>query len=413
MLRRRKFLQSGSLALAATAGCTVPDFGGGSGRGADTQAGVIWDRRYSGNRAVRFLDIVSVSTGGFLLVGFTTSNLQTPDCGFALRTDDEGTEQWRHTVSETTALLAAIEGTDEEFVAATYRATGSGGTGDSGAVALNDDGTERWRTSLSESGQSQLGTVAQVPDGRYALGGVDRSRGWLVRLESDGSIRTTRRPVLESVPLSNVIDLQGSASGLTVLASGGDAGTGDEWGVLFRLASAGSMAWGRRYDQQFSQAAVTDDGYALLGRENRPSFDPDVFLPPRPQIVVVDRGGSVTDSRAYGSSGEAHWFIEEALLPTPDGGFVIGGRYEPWEELGTRRGSLILRTHPSADSVAWARLHDEGERVWALARAGTHDVFTDTVDDQRRARLVRFDQPQRSNVDLQATTVSGPTSEPL
>lgn len=173
------------------------------------------------------------------------------------------------------------------------------------------------------------------------------------------------------------------------------------------------MTWGRRYNQQFSKAAVIDDGYALLGREDQPSSNPDIFLSLRPQLVLVDRDGSITDSWAYGSPDETHWFIEEALLPTPDGGFIVGGRYEPWEGLGMRRGPLILRTRPGADSVAWTRLYDGGERVWALARAGAHNVFTDTVDEQRRARLVRFDQPQRSNVDLGATTASGPTSEPL
>lgn len=194
MLSRRAIVAS--LGAGLMAGCGER-LGYSSGAGADEKAGIIWDRRYKGALLTRFLDIVPASTGGVLLVGFTTSNTgnmisTAPGGGFAIRTDDEGREQWRHTVSGASALLAATQGADGEFVAATYRASGSGPTGDSGAVALSDDGTERWRTPLSQSGQSQLGSVVQASDGSYALGGVDHNSGWLVRLESDGSVRANR-----------------------------------------------------------------------------------------------------------------------------------------------------------------------------------------------------------------------------
>lgn len=415
MSGRRAFLQSGSLVLAgASAGCTLPGPGGGKDRsGSDETAGIVWDRRYEGARATRFLDIVAASTGGFLLVGFTTSHLDRPGQGIAIRTDDEGRERWRHTVTETTALLAATEGEDGEFVATTYRALGSGGTGDSGAVALADDGTERWRIPLSQSGQSQLWSVTHTADGSYVLGGADRDEGWLVRLEANGSVRTNRQPVLESVPLTFVTDIIPSDAGVTVVAAGGDAGTRDEWCALFELASDGSIEWGRRYDQQFGDVSATDDGYALLGRDSRPDPAPEVYLPPHPMLVTVAGDGSVTGSWTYGSPDEDHWFVEEALLRAPDGGFIVGGRYEPWEELGTRRGPVVMQTGLDAGSVAWARLYEDGDRVWALARAGDRSVFTSMVDDGRQARLAKFGPPRSSNVALETTTVAGPTSEPL
>lgn len=405
MLRRRDVLKFSSAALTATiAGCSVPSLGDGSGSGADEEAGVIWDRRYKGERATKFVDIVPASTGGFLLIGSTVSDTDVLGQGFAIRTDDEGSEQWRHTVSGTSALLAATQGATGEFVAATYRA-GAGGTGDSGAVALTDDGTERWQTPLSQSGQSQLRTVVQASDGNFALGGVDREAGWLVRLGPDGSVRTNRRPVLESVPLRDVIGLHPGASGLTVLAAGGTEGTVGDWRALFQLAPDGSVAWGRRYNTTFSDIVVTDDGYALLGQEFR--------SPPRLQLVLVSADGSVTDRWLYGPPDGVHRFTEQALVRASDGGFIIGGRYLPTGEVGTRRGSIVMQTSPGADSVAWTRLYEDGEEVWALARADDHSVFTDTVNEARQARLVRFGQPRMSNVTLEAAAVSGPTSQPL
>lgn len=143
MFSHRAVLRLSSVALTATiAGCSGPSLGDGSESGANEAAGVVWNRRYEGDRATRFLDIVPASTGGFLLVGTTTSDADVLGQGFAIRTDDEGSEQWRYTVSGPSALLTATQGADGEFVAVTYRA-GAGGTGDSGAVALTDDGTER------------------------------------------------------------------------------------------------------------------------------------------------------------------------------------------------------------------------------------------------------------------------------
>lgn len=407
MLRRRDVLRLSSVALPTTlAGCSVPSLGDGAGSGADEEAGVVWARRYKGGRATRFLDIVPASTGGFLLVGTTTSDAETPGQGFAIRTDDEGSEQWRHTVPGTSALLTATQGATGEFVATTYHDAVGHETGGSGAVALNDDGTERWQTTLSESAQSQLWTVVQASDGSFALGGADREAGWLVRLDPDGAVRTNRRPVLESVPLVDVIELHPSASGLTVLAAGETEGTSSDWRVLFQLAPDGSVAWGHQYDTWFSDMVVTDNGYALLGQEYGSG-------PPRLQLVLVSADGSVADRWLYGPPDGVHRFTEQGFVRAPDGGFIIGGRYSPTGDVGTRRGSIVMQTSAGADSVAWTRLYEDGEGVWALARADDVGVFTDGVNEEKRARLVRFGQPQMSNVNIEATAASGPASGPL
>lgn len=248
-------------------------------------------------------------------------------------------------------------------------------------------------------------TVVQASDGSFVLGGVDREAGWLVRLDPGGAVRTTRQPVLESVPLRDIIDLHPSASGLIVLAAGGTASTLGDWRALFQLAPDGSVEWRQQYDTWFSDMVATDDGDALLGQAYRG--------PPRLQLVLVSADGAVSGRWLYEPADGVHRFTEQGFVRAPGGGFIIGGRYSPTGDVGTRRGSIVMQTSPGADSVAWTRLYEDGKGVLALARADDVGVFTDTVDEEKRARLVRFGQPQMSNVDIEATAVSGPTSRPL
>lgn len=404
MSSRRGFLQCSSLALAtATAGCTLPRLRSGSGSGPDEEAGIIWDRRYEGERGNRlFVGAIPAATGGFLLVGSTAPDIDTLGQGVAIRTDEAGREQWRYTVSEVTDLGAATQGANGEFVISTYVDQG-GGTGDSGAIALREDGTERWRTTLSESGESYLRSVVQVSDGSYVLGGADRDAGWLVRLESDGSVRTNRRLVLETRRLTGVATLHPSGSGVTVMAHTGRGGTPSAGSALFKLAPDDSMEWGRRYGERFWHSTATDDGYVLF----RPEED---LL--GPQLTRVDVEGSVTGSRAYAPPGYAHRFVAGSVIRTANGGFIVGGSYEPWEDQGMRRGPMVMQTSSGGESVAWTRLYEQGTHA-SLVRAGTNGVFSDTIREGRQARLVRFEQPQSSNVELEPTTVSGPRSEPL
>jgi hypothetical protein len=71
-----------------------------------------------------------------------------------------------------------------------------------------------------------------------------------------------------------------------------------------------------------------------------------------------------------------------------------------------------MQTSPGGDSVAWTRLYEQGTHA-SPVRAGTHTVFGDTIREGRQARLVRFEQPQSSNVELEHRTVSEPRSDPL
>ena len=327
-----------------------------------------------------------------------------------LRTDEEGVERWRRAVSGSTALVDATETPDGGFVGATYRARGSGGSGDSGAIRFGPDGTERWHETLSSSGESQLLTVTTAPKGGYALGGYDGGAPWLVYLDEDGSVRENKRPVHPAVPDGVISEVVTASEGVVILTAVSE-GSGEERGLLFEVAPDGTIPWGRRYSDAFSGVVGTGDGYALLGRYSGGRPGPD--LPPKPMLTTVTDDGSVTGSRTYGPPDDTHWFVDEDVAMTPDGGYLVGGRYEPWEDLGRLTGPIVLRTGPDGESVEWARLYGSGDRVWSLANAGEENVFTSSENDGRYARLVRFSGPRTSNVSLEVDPVEPPSDEPL
>ena len=412
MRTRREILRSGAVAVtAASAGCSFLRGQNNDGEaGPSPEAGVVWDRRYSASRFTRFLDVVPVGTGGFFLVGFTTQSTDRPGEGFVLRTDENGVERWRRTFPEFTAFINATETPDGDLVGATYRARGGGGSGDSGAIRLGRDGTERWRETLSSSGESQLLTATRAPNGGCVLGGYDGDTPWLVYLGEDGSVRQDRRPVHPAAQHGVVSEVVTAPEGVVVLTAVSE-GSGEGRGLLFEVALDGTIRWGRRYSDVFSGLVGATDSYALLGRYSRGGSGPDP--PPRPMLTTVTDDGSVTGSHTYGPPDDAHWFTEEGLVVTPDGGYLVGGWYEPWEERGRRTGPIVMKTGPDAESVALTRLYGGDDRVWSLARVSEENVFTSTVNDGREARLVRFARPQASNVSLEVDRVELPPDEPL
>ncbi|MFC5971711.1 hypothetical protein ACFPYI_10240 [Halomarina salina] len=391
MTTRRDVLRTGTALLAVVvAGCI------GTAREPNAADGSVqWDHRFTDRRVSQFRRVLRATDGGFFALGSTAASDQRAGEGFVVRTDDDGTEQWRLSVPQVALLLDAVETPDGGLVAV-GNATTRGPYLDGWAVGITPDGTERWHRELSTDGLSDLTVVDSLPDGGFLLGGghgsPDGARSaWLVTVEGDGSVR---RDVADAVPgVGGPIRAVVSTDDGLVLA--GATGDGTANGLLADVAADGSVRWTRVLDTGVTGVLAAGDGYVLSSAHYM-----DVTMP---RLTKVDSEGAVIWSYGYTPVDAELWFSGEALEADTDGGYLLAGFTQRWDDPSSATRPTVAKVSADGATVEWARSYGDGGSVHSVVALDDDYALGGMIEND--ARLLRFEAPTSSDVSLRVLSV--------
>ncbi|MEJ8801186.1 T9SS type A sorting domain-containing protein [Pontibacter sp. H249] len=318
---------------------------------AQTPVSKIWDKRYGGSFSDGINSIVTMGDGGFILGGYSTS--------FA---GGDKTENTR-------------------------------GTTDYWIIKISSDGTKYWDKTFGGSEADGLITVAVTTDGGYILGGTSRSgisgdktaepRGgrdyWIVKVDAEGNKLWDKAfgGSGEDWFTSLIVTSDGGylLAGYSFSGANGDKaeanrGQGDYWVV--KLNADGAKVWDKTYggsgnDNLIAIKQTPDGNYILAGRSES-NVDNDKLEPSRGKadfwILKIDAEGSKIWEKVYGGEGNDNL---SALLPTPDGGFLLGGNSdsnisgEKTEEVRGERDYWLVK------------IDSNGSKIWDKSFGGSGD----------------------------------------
>ena len=301
----------------------------------DATGGKQWERDFGGVNDEYVQDIVVASDGGYLLVGYSSSeagtgNKTVPRHGnespWLIKLDANGNEQWQRSFGtnySNTSAESAQQTADGGFAFAGGVGTnGYGGGPGMWLVKLDANGQQQWEQTYSSPLAAGAQSVVITPDGGYFLGGAYRT----------------------SPAESQLRGIKVDASG-AVQADGIFGGSGDD------TASA--------------VAQTVDGGHALVGYSASPpagNKSAALFGGSDYWLVRLDAAGGKLWDQSFGGT-----LNEEpgALQNTPDGGFLIGGY-----SLSTNSGS---KSHPGFGARdGWVVKTDAGGlKQWELSLGGT------------------------------------------
>lgn len=270
----------------------------------DFQGNMIWQKTYggTGTEGMYSHSILSTSDGGFIMIGYTTSNdddVSNNHGGqdiWVVKMDNSGNIQWQKTFGGTgTDYSSSITATtDGNYIIAGYSnsddgdITGNHGDYDSWVAKIDGSGNLIWSKTFGGSGLDVNYRIVLTLDGGYILNGQTNS-------PNDGDVS-------------------------------GWHGDFDAW--VIKLDASGNLQWQKplgssQYEDNFAISTTTDGNY-LVGAFTNGS-DGDVTNPIGGYdvwYVKLNTSGEITWQQTIGGTGDE---TVNQLIPLSDGSYLAGG----------------------------------------------------------------------------------------
>jgi len=187
-------------------------------------------------------------------------------------------------------------------------------------------GNRLWSKVYESGTYCEPGYLVQTPDSGFLIAGWSNGSSlgdvYLIRTDEAGDTLWTRYFGGSSSDFAMSIEPTND-SGFVICGYTQSFGAG-EWDIyLIKTDANGDTLWTRTYggagtDYGFSAWQTSDGGYIVSGRTLSFSTDDKVYL------IKTDSLGNVLWSKIYGKS---IYNYRNAVVPTDDGGYIIGAEY--------------------------------------------------------------------------------------
>jgi len=339
----------------------------------DAVGNAVWDRSFGGAGDDALYAIQQTSDGGFILGGYSgsgaTGNKSSPNYGledfWIVRLDANGNKVWDRSYGgpDKDILFALQQTSDGGFILGGYTASDVGGNktnanlggGDFWVVRIDSSGNKMWEREFGGSGEDGIYNLQITADGGFVLGGSSSSPAdgnktganygacdiWVVRLDANGNKLWDRSfggsldDGLFSVSIVETADRGYFVGGESYSGPNGNKtapnrGSSDFWVV--RLASNGNKLWDRSFggtgdDYLTSLQQTANGGFVLAGGSNS-STNGNKTSVNFGQVdfwgVGLDANGNKLWDYCFGGS-NADGFFNVSLRLLGDCGFVLAG----------------------------------------------------------------------------------------
>jgi hypothetical protein len=323
-----------------------------------SQIAIEWQNTIGGSGSDALSSIQQTSDGGFILGGYSNSNISGDKTAnsqggtdyWIVKTDALGNIQWQNTIGGSSDdVLRAIQQTaDGGYILAGY----SFSMGVNYWIVKTDTlGNIQWQNTIGGSGEDFLFSIKQTIDGGYILGGYsdsnisgdksENSQGsfdyWIVKTDASGNIQWQN--TIGGSGVDVLLSIEQTIDGGYILGGysnsniSGDKtentqGSTDYW--IVKTDNSGNIQWqntigGSGDDVLFSIQQTTDEGYILGGRSNS-NISGDKTENSQGSydywIIKTDASGNIQWQNNIGGSAADEL---SSIRQTNDGGYILGG----------------------------------------------------------------------------------------
>jgi hypothetical protein len=334
----------------------------------DAAGNKLWDKAYGGPNGDLLRTILPTPDGGFLLGGISASGVggekSQANRGlgdyWVVKIDATGTKLWDKTYGgDAEDQLYIMQATsDGGYLLGGYSASNVSGEKtqlaqgiDYWLVKIDATGTKLWDKSFGGAGISILNAIQPTADGGYLLGGEstaeisrDKSQAsqgsgdmWLIKIDAAGTKQwdrvyggsnTDRLKVIQATPDGGFLLGGYSSSGISGNKTLPSKGGLDQW--IVKIDGAGTKLWeqvfgGDKVDYLYA-IHPTSDGNYLLGGLSSSTISGDKTQDAQGGydywIVKMAADGTKLSDVTFGGNADDYQF---ALQPTSDGNYIVGG----------------------------------------------------------------------------------------
>lgn len=203
-----------------------------------------------------------------------------------------------------------------------------------------------WTKTYDGVGSLSASVVQQTSDGGYALFGQRDMYGWLVKVDSKGTMQWN-----ESYGNIGVNAGQQTSDGGYILAGGNS---------LIKTDGTGNLLWRKTLDgNAFSAQQTSDGGFVLAGMSVPSGDNPADFY-----LLKTDPSGNVVWSKTFGVTSASE--TARSVQQTPDGGYILAG--EKYSLNATWLDAWVVKTDQNGNMV-WSKTFgnpDAGDGLYSV-----------------------------------------------
>ena len=331
---------------------------------------IAWQNTIGGTNGDRLTSIVQTTDEGYLLGGYSVSNISVDKTeaskGFTdywiVKTNTFGAIQWQHTIGGNgdDNLSKVVQTADGGYLFGGSSNSGisgdkteaSQGSSDYWIVKADASGAIQWQNTIGGNAYDGLNSVTQTADGGYLLGGSsssgisgDKTEAsqvgfndyWIVKTDASGNIQWQK--TIGGTDIDDLKSIQQTSDGGYILGGYSDSGISgnktiasyggnDYW--IVKLNAAGSIQWqksigGTSDDYLYALQQTTDGGY-ILGGYSVSGVSGDKTEPVQGfsdyWVVKLNSAGTIQwQNTVGGNSTDALYSLQQ----TTDGGYILGG----------------------------------------------------------------------------------------
>lgn len=301
----------------------------------DAAGALEWKRTYSAGGEDLFQCVEQANDGGYVLAGYTSSNLPPGQYGvYIVKTDSLGNVQWSQTLTGIQSAFAyAIKKTsDGNYILAGGASDTINGT-KAMLVKIGSAGNLMWANRYGSPGTSKeyAFDIVESNDGGYVAVGYTISYGagntdmYVVKTDVAGNLLWTKAYGGAQAEVGYAISKVNNEN--SFLISGYSNSYSSNYyseGALLKIDSTGNLLWSKMYNESSTQILTmhgmvqsADNSIAMLGMLQDINTGDYKYC-----LVRTDAAGNVVSSKKYGY---AQWNEGVKIRETPFLGFMLAG----------------------------------------------------------------------------------------
>jgi hypothetical protein len=318
--------------------------------------GPLWTKTYGEEGIAHAYSICPTSDGGFAMAGKFKDDEEASWDVYLIRTDSAGDTVWVRTFGGDGDEIArsVIQTTDGGFVIAGKTQSLGDGAWSVYLLKTDPEGSRVWVNSYGTTEMDIAKSVIQTSDGGYALVGATMGPdgvtydAFLVKTDSEGNEEWARSYGGDDGEFATAIT-EAEGGGYIIAAATESFGEGVVDFYLIRTDPNGEVQWAKTYgaedwDVPWDVRQTSEGDFVAVGETKSFSeYGMDVY------VVKTKSDGELLWAKNYGGEGRQ---TAQAVWPTPEGDFIVGGYTYTYEEWG--QDIYIARVGPDGE-VAWVK----------------------------------------------------------
>ncbi len=308
----------------------------------------LWTFTYNGPNSKEdcFYKVVPTSDGGFVVCGYSRS-FGGGDNAMILKLNSSGHLQWVEDWggSGTERAQDIIELSNGKFVVVGYTTSSPAHYYDAFILKLDESGSTMWSKVYGWNNYDDANSVKVLPDGGFIMGGQSNNNLFLIRTNSSGDTLWTKvwgTSGIDNIECVNYA--QGSGNGFIISGSTDGPGSGGDDGYVVKTDSGGNQLWAKTYggslNDDYHRIELTNDGgyFASGTSSDGPWADPNIW------VTKIDASGNVAWDNYFGGPHHDHGY---GGTPTSDGGYIVVGHSHSFNDDDFLEEGLVVKMNSS------------------------------------------------------------------